>query len=125
MTNRKSKSPTTPVAPPESLIIGNGVAARACLEWIQEIDRTLRELGRALQPALGAEAVGETARNILMIRLHNAAVEHASSLTRLQQRHQEVVTNAVWAWVGPVIDEARDACRDIMDIASKGRLRSP
>jgi hypothetical protein len=113
-------SPQVPrVAPAPPLIIGDAAAVRACLDWLQDVDQSRRQLAGALDLILRSGRVGREARTILLVRLHQAAADHATALCRLEQRHEEVVAAAVWSYVGPVVGAAKDACIRIMGLAER------
>jgi hypothetical protein len=116
------RPPRATPAPP--LVIGNAEAIRTCLGWLQEVDQTCRQLAGALDLALRSGQVGCAAKNVVLGRLHQAAFEHAVALTRLEQRHEEVITAAVWSWAGPMVGEARDACLCILGLVER-RTVSP
>jgi hypothetical protein len=91
------------------LVIGDKAAVEAVYHWIKSIDAGVRDLARALHPALQAGNLDLPAKQVIFGAVAQEA-EHMGMILRDRSKLRAAVAPPVWERVEIVLDTAAGAC---------------
>jgi hypothetical protein len=102
------------------LVPGDLPSIERALDWLEGMNRGVKNLAGSVRPALHADALGPHARAVIFNRAEQVALDTACRIS--ERSYEGVVAPHIQEMIDPLIDEAFWACIRLADGARQGAL---